>query len=662
MTQARHDPPESLLPRGRAAWRSVRAALSSVGAYFTEQNPNFFAALTPALLVTALLFVRSPTSNYIFDEQEALLANPYVNAQGLKYWEAVKRDFWGLLPDRSIGSYRPIPNYIWRALWHISKQPFLHHWVNVIGHAVNAALVASFCFALTQRRRVSWLAGACFAASALLTEAVTGVVGIADVLGGLGVLLALHALRLPLWATPGAVFLGLSFGLFSKESAIVGVPLLTLAALISAWALKDRRPLGPVRALVVLLSAVAALVVYTEFRRRFFPVALPSDLAQGLPEGTPVGRRALHAFLRWFQQPQLPNDAINNPLVLADTPHRIAGALRVFASGIGQVVWPWNLSGDYSFPQEPVPARLVFVGSVVGGAFLLGLPLFAFGSWLVAIDRHRARQQAPAPSPEPSGQDSFGPPRGLELPPVTRKDGRTALVLALGALWLPIAYFPHSNIPVLLPTVRAERFWYLPMVGAALLLAVLLDRLLEIRWRALGIRLVLAFFAVQIVQARAHALDYADDLAFWDATRRAVPNSAKAHLNYSVMVGARGRLEDRLQANRRALDLAPNWPMAHVYYGDTLCRMQKPDAAFPYYKRGFELAPNDPNLIALGLQCLWDQKGVESRKAELLELAGHHTGSWLALLATELVYYGPEHNGIQPKYRPRSYNEGPRSE
>jgi hypothetical protein len=128
------------------------------------------------------------------------------------------------------------------------------------------------------------------------------------------------------------------------------------------------------------------------------------------------------------------------------------------------------------------------------------------------------------------------------------------------------------------------------------------------------------------------------------------------------MVGARGRLEERLESNRRALELSPNWPMANVYYGDTLCRMRHPDAAWPHYKKGFELAPNDPNLIALGLQCLWDQNGVEDRKAELLELAGHHPGSWLSLLGTELVYYGKENGGVQAKYRPRSYNEGPKSE
>lgn len=603
--------------------------------YVTDQDPTFWVALTPALLVSALLFVRSPASNYIFDEQEALLANPYVNGHGLGFFDAFKRDFWGLPPERSIGSYRPIPNFIWRLLWHISKDPFLHHWVNVIGHAVNGALVAGLAFTLTQNRRLAWFAGGCFVACATITEAVTGVVGIADVLGGLGVLLAAHALLLPLWMMPFGVFAGLTFGLFSKESAIVGVPLLGWTALVTA-PLLHRRPLRALRMLLALTAALAALIAYTEFRRRHFPVAVSSELSEALPRGANLPARALHGFLRWFQQPALPSDPINNPLVEATTPQRIAGGLRVFARGLGQMVLPWNLSGDYSFRQEPIPTRLVFPASVIGGLSFVLLPIAALVSLLIATVR-----------------EHFGR---------TKRYGAGLALVALGAMWLPVAYFPHSNLAVLLPTVRAERFWYLPAVGTALLFALLFDALIRRTPRGFGVRLVACFFAVQAIQARAHAFDYMDDLAFWGSTRLAAPNSAKAHLNYSVMVGARGHLEQRLEANRRTLTLAPDWPMANVYYGDTLCRMKKPDAAWPHYRRGFELAPNDPNLIALGLQCMWDQNGVQDRRAELLELSGHHPGSWLSLLATELVYYGKENGGIQAKYRPRSYNEGPKSD
>jgi hypothetical protein len=634
----------------------LRSLGTSIRAYFSEQDPTFWVAFTPALLITALLFVRSPFSNYIFDEQEALLANPYVNAQSLGFWDAVRRDFWGLPPERSIGSYRPIPNLIWRSLWHVSTLPFFHHWINIIGHAANAALIASVTFGLTQRRKLAWLAGGCFATSAVLTEAVSGVVGIADVLGGLGVLAAVAALWLPLWSMPFAVLFALLFGLFSKESAIVGVPLVAWAALVSAPAF-HRRPRRGLRLLLALAAAIGALVIYTEFRRHFFPVSLPSELLAPLPADTPPLRRALRAFLIWFQQPQLPNDPINNPLVQADTAHRIAGGLRVFVRGLGQVLFPWNLSGDYSFPQEPSPERLIFPESVLGALAMVGLPLAGIAAWVASLVFERRERHTLG-----------GPSARLGV----------LWVLAIGAVWVPIAYFPHSNIPVLLPTVRAERFWYLPAVGTSLLIALGLWRALrgtggdapehedaaEPAKRNFGLapRLVLVFFAVNALKARAHAFDYRDDLAFWSSTRQAAPNSAKAHLNYSVMVGARNRLDERLEANRRALDLAPTWAMAWIYYGDTLCRLKRIDEAWPHYKKGFELAPNDPNLVALSLQCLWDHGAIASRSDELLDLAARHPGSWLAFLASDIVYSGKEHGGVQKKYRPRSYDEGPRTE
>ncbi len=609
-------------------------------AYFRDNDPTFWNAFTPALAVAAVVFVRSPLSNYIFDEQEALLANPYVNGKDLAFWQVLERDFWGLPPTRSIGSYRPLPNVIWRAIWSVHENPWLLHWVNVVVHAANAALLAGFARRLTGQRGVAWLVGAAFLLTAVVTEAVTGVVGLADVLSGLGVLLALGALGLPLWAMPFAVFAASAVGFASKESVVVAVPLVPWAAFVSAGALHPSRPLRLVRAGLAALAVVAALVGYTYLRRAMFPVSLPDSLLAPLPADEPAASRALHEFLRWFQQPKLPQDPVNNPLVSADFPHRVAGALRVFASGLGQVLFPWTLAGDYSFRQEPVPERLVFPGSVIGGAAMLLAPLAGVAAWAFGTWRDRRSSSGSA---------------------------RSALAIAIGLVWFPVAYFPHSNIPTLLPTVRAERFWYLPAMGTALVLGVILAALARVGttgrtvWGRRGaVAVVGAFLCFQAARARLHALDYSDDLAFWGATASASPNSAKAHLNYGVMLGARGRLGERLTENARAIELAPEWPMAHVYYGDTLCRMQRPEEAWPHYLRGFAMAPNDQNLIALALQCLWDQKGLEAGREDLVALADEHPGSWLAWLANDTLTNGATHGGVDPRYRPRGYDEGPK--
>ena len=722
--------PTHLSPRPRF----IRGLRQWIHDYFLGDDPGFGLALVPYCFLSMLLFTRHPSTNFIFDEQEALLANPYVRSIAdphpkFRWIDAFYRDFWGLGPDRSIGSYRPIPDLVWRALWGLGAReqtPFLHHWVNVLLHGVNGALVCVLAFQLTKRRGTAWLAGACFTASAVLTEAVSGVVGISDVLGATGAILALMALasRMP-WMGIG-VFLATLFGLYSKESALCCVPLVPVAALLCAQIHHPEQPRRWTRAALALAASAAAFIFYVEARRRAFPAPIPAELGYEVNLDKPLGHRVFATVLRWYAQPTLPKDPLNNPLVTAEGPYRIAGALRVYFRGLEQLVFPYPLSGDYSAPQEPAPLKLVFPESVLGTlALVLPFPI-ALWTFIAAYLRWRGDKREPARLPP--GEARFGLGAlllvvGATLPWVTLPTRRAAMVagvsvlaglaVVVGAwlrrrawraeappivlptglpyrdalpersdarpidlrpvagaalLWIVVSYFPVSNIPVLLPTIRAERFWYFPAIGSSLLLAMGFAAIL--RWYPPGtgmrkavVGFILLFFGVQAVCARRHANDYTDDLTFWDATRKAVPRSAKAHLNYSVMKGARGDLNARLDASRTALELAPQWPMASIYLGDTLCRLHRAPEAWPHYVRGFDLASNDVNLVALALQCLWDEKMLTPESPLRQELEGIkdlHAGSWVQYLANDILEKGEEHNGVDPKYRPRGYNEGPK--
>jgi hypothetical protein len=316
----------------------------------------------------------------------------------------------------------------------------------------------------------------------------------------------------------------------------------------------------------------------------------------------------------------------------------------VYWRGLVQLVFPRTLSGDYSAPQEPIPSTLVFPESVLGILALL-LPLVACPVFGVAAWKREKRAGA--------GADP------VDVLPV----------IAFAMVWIVVSYVPVSNIPVVLPTVRAERFWYFPAIGSSILLGIAFARLLEATRRrgrlAVGVSIVAAFFAFQCFAARRHALDYNSDLVFWKATREAVPRSAKAHLNYSVMLGARGDLDGRLAANRIALDLAPQWPMASVYMGDTLCRMHRAAEAIPHYVNGFSLGPNEMSLVALGLQCLWDEHQLDEdspARTKLQEAADKAPGSWFKYLVDDTFSNAEEYKGVNPKYRPRGYNEGPKKD
>jgi hypothetical protein len=619
-----------------------RSIVESVREYFVDEPITLLSALVPTCFLSMVLYTRHPATNFIFDEQEALLANPYVRAAsdphgGIGWLQAFHRDFWGLTPERTIGSYRPLPDILWRVLWKVGfreQSAFPHAYLNVLVHGFNGALVVLLVLRWTRDRLTAWLAGGLFVATAVATEAVSGVVGLADVMGGTGALLALLALSLPLRTMPVALLGATLLGLYSKESALCLVPLVPLAALLTAPITHPERPMRVVRALVAGGVVGAAFVFYVEMRRRWFPVATPTELSAEANAGASTLHRVFAAALRWYAQPMLPHDPLNNPLIGASPPFRVAGALRVYARGLGQVLLPRALSGDYSSPQEPIPDRLVFPESVIGALAMIG-PLVACPvlAWWA------------------------------------RRTGRGVFaVVGFALVWVVVSYVPVSNIPVVLPTVRAERFWYFPAVGTAILLAIVFARVLhETRDRArqLAVAAVAAFLSVQCTAARVHAFDYKNDLAFWDATRRAVPRSAKAHLNYSVMLGARGDLAGRLRSNDEALLLAPEWPMANVYEGDTLCRMHRAPEALPHFVRGFGLGPNDLGLIALGLQCLWDEQMLTDdspARGALQDVADQYPGSWLKYLVDDTFANGEEYKGVNPKYRPRGYNEGPKKD
>ena len=86
---------------------------------------------------------------------------------------------------------------------------------------------------------------------------------------------------------------------------------------------------------------------------------------------------------------------------------------------------------------------------------------------------------------------------------------------------------------------------------------------------------------------------------------------------------------------------------------------------FDLYKRGFDLGPNEVSLIALGLQCLWDEKLLtvdNDLQVELEEASKKHEGSWYAWLVADVRINGEKNGGVDPKHRPRGYNEGPKKE
>jgi tetratricopeptide (TPR) repeat protein len=557
-------------------------------------DPTLRRALLPAGLLSALLYARPPSTEFIFDETEAIRGNPYVRAAadpaaGIGWLDAFHRDFWGLTPEKTIATYRPVPNLVWRAMWALGlrdQSAFAYHLPCVLLHGLNGALLAVLALRWTRDRTTAWLAGALFVATAVVTEAVSGSVGLADVAAGTGALLALLALDLPLRSMAIAIAAATTLGLYAKESALCLVPLVPLAVAFTPRATPEADERRGVRALVAAAATVVAFVAYVELRRHLFLMRAAPGLSAAFNADKPLLDRAVAAALRWYGQPTVVRDGLVNPLAYAPAPLRVAGGLRIYASGLGQVLVPWTLSADYSSQQETAPREVVSLGSAAGALAML-FPVVLAG--VAGFRAWRLRRAG------------------------TRADGLLPVV-AFALLWMVVAYFPVSNVPVALPTVRAERFFYLPAIGSALVLAIGAARLLAEatarRARAAGLALVGLFLAFQALAARRHALDYRSALAFWSATCEASPRSAKAHLGLGAILGTQGDREGQLAQDAEALRLAPRWAPANVHEGEALCRLHRIDDAIPYLVRGLDAAPGDEALAGLAIGCLSDEQAL----------------------------------------------------
>jgi protein O-mannosyl-transferase len=179
-----------------------------------------------------------------------------------------------------------------------------------------------------------------------------------------------------------------------------------------------------------------------------------------------------------------------------------------------------------------------------------------------------------------------------------------ALVLC-GAVWRnhrPLVFFigvffvallPASNLVVLIGSIMAERFMYLPSVGLAGCVVCTSFWLIQVlgvtKWfppdRAI---LTLASLVTLALAVRTHArnLDWQDDIRLWSSTVTAYPQNARAHYNLgTALLTTRGPVPEAILELETAASLAPDelWE-AHYNLGNVFIRMQSrlPDAIREY--------------------------------------------------------------------------------
>ncbi len=433
------------------------------------------AAAAVLALLAVLPFLNGLTAGFTFDDSAIVRDNPRLAAPE-RVGEIFKTLYFGG-PLATAKNYRPVVLLTYAVQrWTTGTDPFPFHLVNVLLHAATTLLLAAWLLALGMPRAPSLAAAALFAAVPIHVEAVTGVVGRAELLVALLVFLSAllflrstEGPRLRFIAYAGAVGAFL-VALFTKEHAVVLPGVVLLGELLrrgadEPLAARLRRKALPAAGLL------APLAVFVAFRAHF------------------VGSGLVAKGSAFFE--------LDNPLVTLGAPLRAANGLWLLLRYAGKTLVPLGLSADHSAHALPLATSLSDPRTIAG---FLGVAALAALAVLSA--------------------------RRLPL-------------VALGLGLFLGAFFPTSNVPFPIGTIFAERLAYLPSAGLLAAVAGLAATLPGTSPGFRRTLLAVALVTYVATTVERNEVFRSDESLFADLLVK-VPRSARARYNAAWLAWGRG--------------------------------------------------------------------------------------------------------------------------
>jgi tetratricopeptide (TPR) repeat protein len=244
---------------------------------------------------------------------------------------------------------------------------------------------------------------------------------------------------------------------------------------------------------------------------------------------------------------------VDNPLAGAEFWTARITAVKVMGRYLWLFIWPERLSADYSFNAVPLFGwrwdwhdRWEDVQAILALAAIVGLTVLVF------------------------------------------KHKRKPAVLFFAGFFV-VAIAPVSNLVILIGSIMAERFMYLPAVGLAGCAAVAIRGVAgRLQWVVIGL-LCLALGA----RTYARNFDWRDELHLWTSTVDAYPASARPHNNLAnALAQLPGRLRDAVAEYQMALRITPDDANIHYNLANALSQVSDRQAdAIAEYRAALRIDP-----------------------------------------------------------------------
>jgi tetratricopeptide (TPR) repeat protein len=473
----------------------------------------------------------------VLDDIGIIVENPLVRSVGnvreiftTNYWSRGQKNAGAIDP----GLYRPLTVWSYAVDYYLGGlDPAGYHAVNLALHALASVLL--FFIALDLLSPLAALAAAAvFAVHPVHTEAVTGIVGRAEVLATVFFLLAFWfgRVRVPREQRPfrrGRALLsmlaaGLFYllGLFSKESAATLPAVLLVYDYIRREELfggGPKKPAGPPAALVFGRYIVFAVAAGIYFLFRAHAVTAPSNIWVGFV-GVSAGQRILTAS-------------------------------RVLMEYLLLLLFPVNLSAEYWKEALPI-ARSPLEPAV----------LLSFGLWAV-------------------------------LGYVALWSARKARTLLFALAWIFITMLPISNIVFPIGVGKAERILYLASAGFCLAAGWIYERVEKQVSRKALLPLALApLVLILALRTYYRNFDWKDDLTLALATLKQYPNSPLMSNRAGLEYHKRGDKEKALPLLEQSVRERPDSAAYRINLGEVYDVYGRTDDAIREFNIALQLDPS----------------------------------------------------------------------
>ncbi|KAJ8006454.1 hypothetical protein DPEC_G00107430 [Dallia pectoralis] len=527
------------------------------------------------LAVCALCYRNSLHGELVHDDVWAISNNPDVRP-GSSWRNIFTNDFWGkrMSDNTSHKSYRPLCILTFKLNILLGGMtPVYFHMVNVFLHCAVTCLLMHTCVCCVfHDTRLAFLTALLFSVHPIHTEAVSGIVGRADVLACLLFLLAfLSYIR--------------SVGVCDYANS--------LPYTVSGWALGSSLLLGTCAMLVkeTGITVFGVCVLYDALVLCRKPL-LSAKIKDLLRVSSPFLKRAAVVFLHvavimslrlWLMGGSMPLfSEQDNPASFS--PHLLTRFLTycyLLSFNAWLLLAPAILCYDWQVGSIPLVESLWDVRNIA--SVLLGVVM-------VTLCLHCVTS-------------------------LQRLGSREVLV---GVLLLVFPFIPASNLFFRVGFVVAERVLYMPSMGYCILVVYGLGRLCSVVGRrgntalTVSILLVLLLFSWKTVQQNEIWLSRE---ALFRSGIQTLPHNAKVHYNYANFLKDRGRHQEAIHHYKTALRLYPLHASAMNNLGTLTDHAEEAER---YYRNALTANPHH-NRALFNLGNLLKSQGKEEDAEALLK-------------------------------------------